>query len=333
MQSLQKNSQVATDATCQVIEPSRTVTGLSEDVRSGLLEVPRSLPPKYFYDERGSQLFDKICTTPEYYLTRIEDGLLVKYAKNIISETSPDLIIELGSGTSKKTRRLFDACENLRHKCKYAPFDVCEPMLNLATNELNSRYDWLGITPMLGDYHAGLANLPTHSDTNLVIFLGSTIGNFSPDEAQDFVRDLRNRMSAGDYFLLGADRVKDIGVLNAAYNDSQGLTAEFNLNVLRVLNREIGSNFELNKFQHQAFFNTLQSQIEMYLVSLESQDVRFDALQATMKIEQGESILTEISRKFEAEDIESLFADSGFDLVQHYQAENEYFSLLLVAAS
>ena len=333
MQSLQKNSQVAPDATCQVIEPSRTVTGLSEDVRSGLLEIPRSLPPKYFYDERGSQLFDKICTTPEYYLTRIEDGLLVEYAKNIISETSPDLIIELGSGTSKKTRRLFDACESLRHKCNYAPFDVCEPMLNLATNELNSRYDWLGVTPMLGDYHAGLTNLPTHSDTNLVIFLGSTIGNFSPDEAQDFVKDLRDRMSVGDYFLLGADRVKDIGVLNAAYNDSQGLTAEFNLNVLRVLNREIGSNFELNKFQHQAYFNTLQSQIEMHLVSLESQDVRFDALHATMKIEQGESILTEISRKFEAEDIESLFADTGFDLVQHYQAENEYFSLILVAAS
>ena len=323
MQSLQKNSQVATDATCQVIEPSRTVTGLSEDVRSGLLEVPRSLPPKYFYDERGSQLFDKICTTPEYYLTRIEDGLLVEYAKNIISETSPDLIIELGSGTSKKTRRLFDACESLRHKCNYAPFDVCEPMLNLATNELNSRYDWLSITPMLGDYHAGLANLPTHSDTNLVIFLGSTIGNFSPDEAQDFVKDLRDRMSVGDYFLLGADRVKDIGVLNAAYNDSQGLTAEFNLNVLRVLNREIGSNF----------VEQLRATLEMYLVSLESQDVRFDALQATTKIEQGESILTEISRKFEAEDIESLFADTGFDLVQHYQAENEYFSLILVAAS
>ena len=122
-------------------------------------------------------------------------------------------------------------------------------------------------------------------------------------------------------------------MLNAAYNDNQGLTAEFNLNVLRVLNREIGSNFELNKFQHHAFFNTLQSQIEMYLVSLESQDVRFDALQATMKLEPGERILTEISRKFEPEYIESLFADSGFDLIQHYQAENEYFSLLLVIAS
>lgn len=333
MQSLQKTASAQRDTKCRVIEPSRAVTTLSDDVRTGLLEAPRSLPPKYFYDERGSQLFDQICVTPEYYPTRVEDKLLKQYADSIIAETLPGHIIELGSGTSKKTRRLFDACENLSHRCSYAPIDVCEPMLNLAASELNSTYDWLDVRPMLGDYHAGFANLPTHIDTNLFIFLGSTIGNLGYDEARDFIQDLRNCMSSEDYFLIGADRVKDTGVLNAAYNDVQGLTAEFNLNLLRVLNHELGSNFNLNKFRHQAHFNTSLSRIEMHLISVAAQEISFDALQTSIKLECGESILTEISHKYQYEEIESLLLNCGFELVQHYQPDNQYFSLLLVRAT
>ena len=332
MQKLLKSTASATDAGCLVIEPSRTVTNLQEDLRAGLLNAPRSLPPKYFYDERGSQLFDQICCTPEYYPTRTEDELLVQHAENIIAETLPNHIIELGSGTSKKTRRLFDACEKSDHLCTYAPFDVCEPMLSLSANELRASYDWLRIQPMLGDYHAGLANLPIDKGTNLFLFLGSTIGNFSPDETVIFIKELRSCMSAGDYFLIGADRVKDLTVLNAAYNDAQGLTAAFNLNVLQVLNREGEANFDLNKFQHRARFNPKLNQIEMYLVSLESQEIDLHSLQASFKLEQGESILTEISRKYEHEQIESMFIRSGFELVRHYQPANEYFSLLLVRA-
>jgi L-histidine Nalpha-methyltransferase len=333
MQSLQKNPRIETDTSCLVIEASQVVPELIEDVRTGLFETPRSLPPKYFYDERGSQLFDQICDTAEYYPTRVEDELLRQYADSIIAETLPNHIVELGSGTSKKTRRLFKACENLSHHCSYAPFDVCEAMLYQAASDLQSTYDWLNITPMLGDYHGGLANLPVESDTNLFIFLGSTIGNFTLDESQCFIQDLRNCMSAGDYFLLGADRVKNIDVLNAAYNDVQGLTAEFNLNVLRVLNRELGSNFDLNRFRHQAHFNASEGRIEMHLVSLEAQEIRFNALQDSFKLERGESILTEISQKFQAEEIESLLLDCDFELVRHYQPDNQYFSLLLVRAS
>lgn len=332
MQSLQKTASAQRYTKCLVIEPSRAVTTLSDDVRTGLLEAPRSLPPKYFYDELGSQLFDQICSTAEYYPTRVEDKLLKQYADDIIAATLPGHIIELGSGTAKKTRRLFDACENLSHRCSYAPFDVCEAMLELAASELNSIYDWLNVSPMLGDYHAGFANLPTHTDTNLFIFLGSTIGNLNPDEARDFIQDLRNCMSCKDYFLIGVDRVKDSGVLNAAYNDAQGLTAEFNLNLLRVLNREIGSNFELNKFRHQAHFNASLGRIEMHLVSLAAQEISFDALQTSIKLECEESILTEISHKYEYEEIESLLLNCGFELVRHYQADDQYFSLLLVRA-
>ncbi len=321
------------DLTCLVITPERIVTELDEDVRTGLLDAPRSLPPKYFYDELGSHFFDRICETPEYYPTRVEDNLLKQYANNIISETLPDNIIELGSGTSRKTQRLFDACESLSHQCTYAPFDVCEPMLIQSAIDLQSTYDWLTVSPLLGDYHAGLANLPTDFDTNLFVFLGSTIGNFSTEEAQYFIQELRNNMSCGDYFLIGADRVKDSNVLNAAYNDAAGVTAAFNLNVLRVINRELGGNFNLNKFQHQAFFNPSLSQIEMHLVSLEEQEISLHALQTSFKMRSGESILTEISRKFQAAEIESLLLNSGFNLIRHYQADNQYFSLLLVRAS
>lgn len=332
MQSLQKNTGKDFDLPCYVIEPSIFVPDLKEDVRTGLLEAPYSLQPKYFYDERGSELFDNICNTPEYYPTRVEDELLQLHCDSIIAETLPGQIIELGSGTSRKTRRLFDACENKAHSCSYAPFDVCEPMLIQTANDLRSSYSWLDVSPLLGDYHAGLANLPLEYDRNLFVFLGSTIGNFEPDEAKSFILDLRNKMHDGDYFLIGADRVKNVDVLNAAYNDSMGLTAEFNLNVLRVLNRELGSNFDLNKFQHQAHYNVEKGRIEMYLLSLEDQKIDIDSLQASIKLQQGEKILTELSHKYKSDEIESQLTNYGFEVLKHYQPDSQYFSLLLARA-
>jgi L-histidine Nalpha-methyltransferase len=317
---------------CRLVEAEIYVSNLKEDVCKGLLEKPYSLQPKYFYDECGSQLFDQICDTPEYYPTRVEDKLLAENALSIISETMPSQIIELGSGTSRKTRRLFDACVNLSHLCSYAPFDVCEPMLIQAAIDLNVEYDWLEISPLLGDYHAGLSNLPVNYDNNLFVFLGSTIGNFEADEARSFIQDLRNKMSSGDYFLIGADRVKNVDVLTAAYNDAQGLTAEFNLNVLRVLNRELEANFDLNSFQHQAHYNSRLGRIEMHLKSLIAQEISFGSLQKSFKLEQGESILTELSHKYQFEEIESLLLDHQFEVVKHYQPEDEYFSLLLARA-
>ena len=332
MQSLEKMSSIEEDITCHSVEPSRTVTSLSTDVCTNLFESPRSLPPKYFYDERGSLLFDQICATPEYYPTRKEDKLLQLYATQIIGSTLPEHIIELGSGNSRKTRRLFDACAYLDHHCSYAPFDVCESMLQQAASKLGQDYGWLEISPLVGDYLAGLENLPRAEAANFFIFLGSTIGNFSPNEAEDFLQDLRNCMKKRDFLLIGADRIKDIGILNAAYNDAQGLTAEFNLNLLNVINRELGSNFDIKKFRHQANFNSELNQIEMRLITLEEQDVRFDLLNRTTKLENGESILTEISRKFEAYEIENMLTNHNFKVLEHFQTEDEYFSLLLVKA-
>jgi L-histidine Nalpha-methyltransferase len=332
MQTQNKYVHEDAEPVCQLVEAEIYVPNLKEDVCSGLLEKPYSLQPKYFYDERGSQLFDQICDTPEYYPTRVEDRLLADNAVNIISETMPSQIIELGSGTSRKTRRLFDACENLSHLCSYAPFDVCEPMLVQTAVDLNNEYDWLNISPLLGDYHAGLGNLPMNYDKNLFVFLGSTIGNFEADEARTFIQDLRDKMSSGDYFLIGADRVKNVDVLNAAYNDVQGLTAEFNLNVLRVLNRELDANFDLNNFQHQAHYNSQHGRIEMHLNSLIAQEISFKSLRKSFKLEQGESILTELSHKYQFEEIESLLLDHQFEVVKHYQPENKYFSLLLTQA-
>lgn len=333
MQS-QKSGVVADSGpVCIEIEPCRPVTSLAEDIHEGLLEDPRWLPPKYFYDEYGANLFDRICDTPEYYPTRIEDGMLRQHSEEIISVTRPDLIVELGSGSSRKTRRLFDACEFLDHSCDYAPFDVCEPMILQTARELEEEYHWLRTMPLLGDYHAGLKNLPVCDDNNLFVFLGSTIGNFAEDERKDFLDDLRQCMNSGDFLLVGADRVKDPNILNAAYNDSQGITAEFNLNLLRVLNREAGSNFRLEDFQHRACYNENQRRIEMHLLALENQDIEFCELQVTTQIQRGESILTEISRKFQKQEIEQALLGSRLEIVRHFEASEAWFSLVLARAN
>lgn len=316
-------------STCLPVKPARTVPNLIEDVREGLLEPPRSLPPKYFYDEKGSQLFAEICATPEYYPTRIEDMLLAHHGINIIKAVKPDQILELGSGNSQKTRRLFDACEKAEHACSYAPFDVCAPMLEITIEQLQSDYDWLQVTPLVGDYHAGLGNLPVFNGRRLFVFLGSTIGNFTPEEARDFLAEIRTSMRPGDYLLLGADRVKDTDILSAAYNDTRGITSEFNLNLLNVLNRELDADFEINYFRHDARYNETHSRIEMRLVCIKDQLVSLRRLDEMIQFRTGDEILTEVSHKYTFDSVEELLQGSGFDISRHYQPENQYFSLVL----
>lgn len=316
-------------AFCIPVTPTRRVPDLIEDARDGLLTRPRSLPPKYFYDDRGSELFERICATDEYYPTRTEDALLARHSSDIIARTLPDQIIELGSGSSRKTRRLFDACETAGHVCNYSPFDVCEAALEQAAVELGRQYRWLTVTPLLGDYQAGLGNLPGTAGSVLYVFLGSTIGNFEPDRAESFVREIVSCMAPGDWLLLGADRIKDRAVLRAAYNDARGITAEFNLNVLRVLNRELGANFETGNFDHEAVFNEEHSRIEMYLASRCDQDVHLGTLRRTIHLRQGERILTELSHKFSSDRLRQLLNTCGLDVERHYEPANRYFSLLL----
>ncbi len=315
--------------TCRTIKPAHALPTLADDARSGLLFAPRSLPPKYFYDDRGSHLFDQICATPEYYLTRTEDTLLETNAINIIKNTRPDHIIELGSGTSKKTRRLLDACGTLDVSSTYWPFDVCEPMLRKAGEGLLAEYPWLNVNALVGDYSGGFKNLPSPTGRRLIVFLGSTIGNFTTEQAVGFLKDLRTHMHAGDFLLLGADRHKSEAVLNAAYDDKAGITAQFNRNVLHVLNRELDANFDLDAFAHLAYYNTAEYQIEMYLVATKPQNIHLRVIDAHFCVKSEERILTEISRKFTPHKLHNLLERGGFALHSHYQSPDNYFSLAL----
>lgn len=318
-----------TFSVCTLIKPARKVPDIAEDVRAGLLSLPRSLPPKYFYDERGSRLFEQICATPEYYPTRTEEKLLTHYSEDIITQVKPTEIMELGSGNAQKTRLLFDACEQTDHTCSYAPLDVCESMLESVSGQLQSDYDWLDVNPLLGDYHAGLKHLPETHGTRLYVFLGGTIGNFYPGQAKEFITEVKSTMRPGDYLLLGADRVKDNQILDAAYNDEQGFTAEFNLNVLNVLNRELGADFNPANFEHKAEFNSEHNRIEMHVVSTCDHFVHLQQLDEEINFHLGDSILTEVSHKYTSDGLEKLVEENGLNICNHYEPENKYFSLIL----
>lgn len=328
------------EPTMMRVRPARTIATPAEDALRLLLRVPRSIPPKYFYDARGSALFDAITDTPEYYPTRTERALLEASGPRIIALARPDHVLELGSGNSSKTRKLLDAWERPRggppdrprdreDPRHYWPFDVSESALSEAAAALRVRYPGFQITPLVGDYSGGMANFPVMEGRVLVVFLGGTIGNFTREEAIAFLAELANWMDQDDSLLIGFDRVKDTAVLEAAYNDAAGLTAEFNLNILRALNRELGADFDTRAFSHQAIYNTDADQIEMYLVSGSDQVVSLQTPETTLELSAGEKILTEISRKFTPDSFSQLLEASGFELVESFEPENGYFSLVL----
>jgi L-histidine N-alpha-methyltransferase len=314
---------------CRQVRPSRRMPSMSDDVRQGLLSPPRSLPPKYFYDDHGSKLFDRICETPEYYPTRTEAALLRDNAEAIIAAARPHHVIELGSGSSRKTRHLLDACEALGEYCAYWPFDVCEGMLRESGERLLVEYPWLEVQALVGDYLAGLDHLPDPTGRRLFVFLGGTIGNFDPEAAQAFLRELQARLRPGDACLIGADRVKAHATLTAAYNDEQGVTAAFNLNVLQVLNRDLDASFDLGGFEHQAVYNDAAQQIEMYLIAKHDQEVEIGALNQRLSVGSGERILTEISRKFTRSSLEGLLDGAGLRVTHHFEPYDQAFSLVL----
>ena len=327
------DTRVVNEIVCQTVRPTKSVPSLIDDVASGLFSARKQLPPKYFYDERGSALFDQICDEPEYYPTRTEDALLKRSAMDIISRVAPTQILEFGSGMSRKIRHLFDACSALECFPTYRPFDLCDEVLIKSGHELSRSFDWLDVAPLSGDYTAGLGNLPIGNERNLLMFLGGTIGNFTEDQGIAFLREIRALMGQTDRLLLGADRVKNPDILHAAYNDVAGITAEFNLNLLDVLNRELDANFDRSNFEHYAFYNPQLSQIEMYLVCMREQDVWIEALQRSLTFNEGDAIRTEISRKFTAESLEKLLRCAGFEIQSHYEASSLPFSLVLARPS
>jgi len=323
------NTAIRLPIVCEAVAATRAIPSLWDDVARGLFSAPRRLPAKYFYDERGSQLFDQICNVPEYYPTRTENALLAEVSSDIIARVRPASIIELGSGMSRKTHHLLEACANSDCYASYVPFDVCDDVLLVSGARLKQQFPWLAVQPLLGDYGAGLANLPRRTDRNLIAFLGGTIGNFTPSESHDFLAEIRAFMGPADRLLLGADRVKRPEVLHAAYNDFAGVTAEFNRNVLRVINRELGADFDPDAYAHYALFNPVESQIEMHLLALSSQRVRFAATDAVLELEEGDTIQTEISRKFTRASLEAMVCGAGFEIERHYESRAPAFSLVL----
>ena len=270
---------------------------LADDVRDGLGRHLKELPPKYFYDERGSDLFDQITSLPEYYPTRCEREILNRHAPAIIERSGADELVELGSGTASKTRALLYAMAGQGRLERYVPFDVDESVVQASASELVEAYPGLRVHGVVGDFGRDLEHIPA-GDRRLFAFLGGTIGNFYPHERAAFLGRLREVMGPADRLVIGTDLVKDRHVLEAAYNDSAGVTAEFNRNVLRVINAGLGADFEPEAFEHVAFFDEANSWIEMRLRANGAQAVRIGSTDLEVRFADGEEIRTEISAKF-----------------------------------
>ena len=301
---------------------------LAADVRRGLARRRKSIPPKHFYDDEGSRLFERICDLPEYYLTRTEEQLLAGSARDIIELARPADLIELGSGAAGKIRILLDAAEELGVPLRYRPIDVCEPMLETASAALLARYPWLEVHALVADYEQHLDRLP-QGERRLVAFLGSTIGNLAPKAALEFVTKIGASLRPGEHLLLGADLVKPKKILEAAYDDSAGVTAEFNRNVLRVMNRELGADFDPDAFEHVAFFNDRKLQVEMHLRARKPQKVSLAKLGMDVAFRTGETLHTEISRKFTRRGLDALFRRGGFAPLRWFVNEDPAFALVL----
>ncbi len=302
----------------------------ARDVRRGLTAARKFLPPKYFYDERGSQLFDRITQTKEYYPTNAEAEILRSCSAELsMLRECWKVLVELGSGTSEKTRILLDAFTKNRDELHYVPIDVSDILVD-SSRELLDLYPNLRVEGVIAEYRAGLKILNDILDQHkLILFLGSSIGNFTIEESTDFLGVIRSAMNEKDALLIGFDMVKDIRVLEAAYNDSAGVTAAFNMNVLRRINDELGGNFDLQQFNHHAFFNARKSRIEMHLVSKKKQQVNISALDLTVSFEKDESIHTENSKKFTPEIIDALAEAADFTVSHTWQDSRKYFSLCL----
>ena len=288
-------------------------TDLLHDVACGLSRPQKELPPKYFYDRRGSELFDEITRLPEYYLTRTERALLDCWSGRVMVALEPAALVELGAGNADKTRLLLDAMVWAGSGEVYVPIDVSGEFLEDEADALRSEYPTLGVEPIVADMTEPLVLPPDLPKPALIAFLGSTIGNFDPPSARRLLRNVTRAMRPGDYFILGADLRKDPRVIEAAYNDRQGVTAEFNLNMLRVINRELGADFHLAAFEHRAFYDRSLHRIEMHLVSTDDQEVHIPHI-GTIRLAGGESIRTEISCKYDRETLVGLLGDAGMHI-------------------
>lgn len=309
---------------------SKVSSPAGSDVVKGLTQTPKSLSPRYLYDDRGSELFEEICELPEYYVTRTETSILEDCAEEIAKITGACELIELGSGSSTKTRILLDAYQQLGYPLHYLPIDVSAGILEASARQLLVDYPSLQVHALAGTYEQALGELqPSELPSRMIGFIGSTLGNLNPQECDDFLSQITAALQLGEYFLLGVDLQKPKHILEAAYDDSAGVTAAFNLNMLNHLNHLFDGNFDLNKFEHWAFYNETKHQIEMHLRSLEPQTVELRSLNLKVNFEKGETINTEISRKFDINAIQELLKNKGFIPQKVWTDENQWFGLIL----
>jgi L-histidine Nalpha-methyltransferase len=302
---------------------------LAEDVLDGLTRPFKELPPKHFYDSRGAELFDRICELPEYYQTRTERLILQNCAEELALATGAAELVELGSGTAAKTRVLLDALHGLGTLERYVPVDVTEQMVRDCALALTSEYAGLQVHGVIGDFERHLDRLPDPVGPRLVAFLGGTIGNFPPGSRRRLLREIGSLLHEGDHLLLGVDLVKDSEVLCAAYDDAAGITAEFNRNVLRVLNRELAADFDPEDFEHVALFDDEHEWIEMRLRALREHTTHVADLGLSVHFKEGEEIRTEISAKFTRDRIADDLAAAGLQLVDWLTDPEELFALTL----
>jgi L-histidine Nalpha-methyltransferase len=303
---------------------------MAREVRLGLLMDPKELAPKYFYDERGSQLFERITELPEYYPTRAERAILADRSTEIVAAAGePGTLVELGSGSAAKTRHLLSAMRDAGCLDAYVPVDISEEITHETAQCLVEEYPGLCVRGLVCDFEHDLERIPNGGGGRLVAFLGGTVGNLYPDARREFLSRLAALLGPEDRILLGTDLVKEPARLEAAYDDSQGVTAEFNKNVLEVLNRELGADFDLDAFEHVARYDGMEARMDIRLRSLADQVVRLDGLDLTVEFAAGEEMRTEISSKFTRDRLESIYAESGLELTGWFTDVADDYALSL----
>jgi L-histidine N-alpha-methyltransferase len=314
------------------LPPGGPLSGMAADVRIGLTKPFKELSPRYFYDERGSELFEAITETPEYYPTRAERAILTRHAADIVAAAGePATLIELGSGSAAKTRVLLDALRDAGSLRAYAPVDISEEITRDTAARIAAEYD-IAVHGMVCDFERDLERIPL-GGPRLIAFLGGTIGNFEPQQRASFLARVANLLGPDDGFLLGTDLIKDRATLESAYNDAAGVTAAFNKNVLAVLNERLGANFDLDAFHHVARWDDENLFVDIRLRSLRRQLVSFTGLDLTVAFEPGEEMRTEISTKFARSGLEGIYAEAGLELSEWWTDPEALFGVSLARAA
>ena len=326
--------QYVVDSQLRYFKPhaSNIEKSFAEEIAFSLNQDSKFISPKFFYDKKGSNLFESICSVPEYYPTRTEISILKKLEHDLPYYLNENVrLVELGSGASVKTRLILDVFTKLQAKTEYFPIDISE-ILTESSEQLLKDYPTLNITGIIDTYEGGLEFLQNYDDKkNLIIFLGSSFGNFSPDDGKIFLKKIFSTMKQGDLFLIGLDLVKDKKILESAYDDSNGVTAKFNLNVLSRINDELGADFIIDNFSHYSIYNENDQRIEMNLKSTVSQSVIIKKSNLSLNLDEGELIHTEYSHKYNPSQIKTLLHDVGFEIKKMWLDDKKYFSLTLVS--